>query len=67
MTPCNCFYWTLKLHQCTKLKGKPVITANDQPACTCGRGGGCHHPDCPAWDPHVDNYEEESDMERDRR
>jgi len=25
--------------------------------CPCGRGEGRHHPDCPEWDGHVDNYE----------
>ncbi len=24
--------------------------------CNCGRGAGNHHPDCPLWDSHVDNY-----------
>jgi hypothetical protein len=27
--------------------------------CTCGRGEGHHHPDCPQWDGHVDNYDQE--------
>jgi hypothetical protein len=28
--------------------------------CTCRRGSGRHHPDCPRWDSHVDNYQEVS-------
>jgi hypothetical protein len=34
---------------------------DDEPAekCTCGLGDGKHHPDCPCWDAHSDNYEEQ--------
>lgn len=31
--------------------------AEETEACTCGRGAGKHHPDCPSWDPHGDNYD----------
>ncbi len=33
-------------------------TASSEESCICNRGEGHHHPDCPQWDSHVDNYDE---------